>query len=190
MQGTGPFIGEPAFLNLIIASKNAASADAAFSKICMTDIPQYISNSIDVKKIEVVGSEIDALKFPVKKPVENETMHPDIKVIDGKACPKCVNLLYEISSKLIGIRGKEIYAAIGMHLDVNALKEKERVILLGDCAGKKFGNMDTGIAIIDGDDDAENFLLMKKVLMAEGKPKITNIDRVKTKIQKLLTKVK
>ena len=191
MQGQGPLsLGEPAFLNLVFAGMNSASIDAAFCEACMLPVPQYVSDNIDSKKIEIVGNEIEALKYPIKQPSLNETPHSDIKVIDGKSCPACLNLMYSLTSKLIGVRGNELHIAMGSCLDPNILKEKQRVVVLGDCAIKKFESMGLGFASIgENIDSIEQLILLKKLLTTEGAPKITNIDKVKTKMQKLLSRV-
>ena len=191
MQGQGPLAaGEPAFMNLVLAGKDAAAIDAAFCEVGMLMLPEYVSNSTDTKKIEIVGNEIDALKYPIRKPIPNETPHADIKVIDGKACPACLNLMNSLTSKLIGLRGQEIIIAMGPLLDANELKEKERIVVLGDCAAKKLGSMGLEFASIkENMDSVEQILLLKKLLITEGTPKITNIDKIKSKMQKLLSKV-
>ena len=178
------------FLSLIFAGKTPAAVDAAFCEVCMLPVPHYVSDSLSAKKIETVGNEIEALKYPIKQPSLHETPHSDIKVIDGKACPACLNLMYSLTSKLIGIRGNELYIAIGSCLDPNVLKEKQRVVVLGNCAINKFESMGTGFASINEETDSvEQLILLKKLLTTEGAPKITNIDKVKTKMQKLLSRV-
>ena len=127
MQGQGPLaLGEPAFLNMVLASKDAAALDAVFCEIAMLNVPPYVSsvNDFDIKKIEVVGNEIDALRYPIKKPSNDETPHPYIKVIDGKACPACLNLMYGLTSKLIGLRGEQLNLVIGSSLTKDMLKGK------------------------------------------------------------------
>ena len=134
MQGQGPLaLGEPAFLNLVLASKNAAALDIIFCEAAMLPIPSYVASLIDssIKNIEVVGNELDSLKYPIKPAVPNETPHPDIKVIDGKACPACFNIMNNLTSKLVGLRGEQINLVIGSMLTEDMLKGKERLIALG-----------------------------------------------------------
>jgi len=84
MQAQGPLaLGEPAFLNLILAGRNAAAIDAAFCEIAMLEAASSFTK-VDLKKIEIVGNELDALKYPIKPANAHETAHPDIKVIDGR----------------------------------------------------------------------------------------------------------
>ena len=195
MQGQGPLaLGEPAFLNLIFAGSNAAFLDAVFCESTMLPIPQHIANSIqefNIKNIELVGNELDALKYPIKRPAADETSHPDIKVIDGKACPACLNLMYGLTSRLIGQRGSEINLVIGSVFDRDKLKNKERLIVLGDCAAKKIADMDIDSAakIDENLDDVEQLSLLQKLLTTQGRPKITPVDKVKSKMKKLLSKV-
>ncbi|MBI2659381.1 DUF362 domain-containing protein, partial [Candidatus Woesearchaeota archaeon] len=106
MQGQGPLaLGEPAFLNLILASRNPSNLDAVFCEAAML---KSLSYNKEAKKIEVVGNEIEALKYPIKQPISDVTPHPDIKVIDGKACPACLNLMNNLTSKLVGLRGRQL----------------------------------------------------------------------------------
>ena len=193
MQSQGPLAsGEPAFLNLIFASKSPAALDAVFCEAAMLPIPSYISQAyVDIKNIEVVGNELDALKYPIKAPLPNETPHPDIKVIDGKACPACLNIMYNLTSKLIGARGEQINLVIGSVLTEEMLEGKERQVALGDCAIKKIEDMKiSSIEKIDEKiDDIEKFVLLKKILTTEGTPTITPIDRVKSKMKRLISKV-
>jgi len=191
MQGQGPLaLGEPAFLNLILTSKNAAWLDAVFCEITMLRMPDYIKH-VDLKKMEVVGNEIDALKYPLKPAAPNETAHPDIKVIDGKSCPACLNIMNNLTSKLVGLRGNEINIVMGSMLDENDLKGKERLIVLGDCAIKKMDELKikSGAKIDERMDAVEQLVLLKKLLVTEGTPKITPVDKVKSKMKKLLSKV-
>ena len=193
MQSQGPLAsGEPAFLNLIFASKSPAALDAVFCEAAMLPIPSYISQAyVDIKNIEVVGNELDALKYPIKAPLPNKTPHPDIKVIDGKACPACLNIMYNLTSKLIGARGEQINLVIGSVLTEEMLEGKERQVALGDCAIKKIEDMKiSSIEKIDEKiDDIEKFVLLKKILTTEGTPTITPIDRVKSKMKRLISKV-
>ena len=191
MQGQGPLaLGEPAFLNLILASTNASALDAVFCEATMLQMPGYIKN-IDLKKIEVVGNEIDALKYSIKPASPNETAHPDIKVIDGKACPACLNIMNNLTSKLVGLRGNEINIVMGSVLNENALKGKERIVVLGGCAIKKIDELKikSDAKINENIDEVEQLVLLKKLLTTEGAPKITPIDKVKSKMKNLMSKV-
>ena len=190
MQGQGPLaLGEPAFLNLIFASKDAAALDTIFCEAAMLQIPYYAANTH--KNIEVVGNELDALRYPIKSAVPNDTPHADIKVIDGKACPACLNMIYNLTSKLVGLRGEQINLVIGSMLTEDMLKGKERLVALGDCSIRKLKEMKikSVAEINESMDEIEQLVLLKKLLTTEGKPKITPVDKVKSKMKKLLSKV-
>jgi len=194
MQGQGPLAsGEPAFLNLILAGRNAAALDSIFCGINMIKIPPHVKaegNGIDTKKIEVVGNEIDALKNPIKPANPEETPHSDIKVADYEACPACLNLMYNLTSKMIGLRGSELYVLIGSQFDGKVLEGRGRIVAIGDCAIKKMEELkiSTAAKIPENLDMVEQIVLMKKLLTTEGTPKITSVDKVKSKITKLLSR--
>ncbi len=195
MQGQGPLVsGEPAFLNLVYAGKNPAALDIIFCEATMLEIPNYIlfsAKNLDIKKIEVVGSELDSFKYPIKAPVNNDTPHADIKIINGKACPACLYMMNNLTLKLIGLRGEQINIVIGSVLTEDMLKGKERLVALGDCAIKKLEEMKIkSVAEINENiDEMEQLVLLKKLLTTEGTPKITAVDKVKSKMKKLLSKV-
>jgi len=191
MQGQGPLaLGEPAFLNMIFAGRDSAFIDAVFCEAAMLDMPAYLKE-VDTKKIEVVGNEIDVVKYPIKKPAHDETPHPDVKVIDGKACPACLGMMYSLTSSLIGLRGERLNVVIGSMLTEDMLKGKERVVAFGDCATRKMAEL--GIKpmaqINEGIDMIEQAVLFRKLLTEKGEVRITPIDKVKSKIKKLLSKV-
>src|SRR3989344_250909 len=63
LQGQGPLaLGEPAFLNYVLAGKNPAALDAIFCEATMLKMPMYITSSLNIepKDIEIVGNELDA----------------------------------------------------------------------------------------------------------------------------------
>ncbi|MBI2101940.1 DUF362 domain-containing protein [Candidatus Woesearchaeota archaeon] len=191
MQGQGPLaLGEPAFLNLVFAGKDAAFIDAAFCEVAMLAKPDYIKET-DVKKIEIVGNEIDAIKYPIKNSIHDETPHPDVKVIDGKACPACLGMMYRLSSNLIGLRGEQLNVVIGSMLTEEMLRGKERLVALGDCAIKKVAELGIKpMAQINENIDAiEQVVLFRKLLTEKGYVRITPIDKVKSKMKKLLSKI-
>ena len=186
MQGQGPLtLGEPAFLNLILASRNASALDSIFCEISMLELPHF-----NAKNIELVGNELDALKYPIKPANPHDTAHPDIKVIDGMACPACINIMYNLTSKLVGLRGNGLNLVMGSMLTDEMLKGKERLVALGGCAIKKLDELNIkSIARIDESiDEVEQLVLLKKLLTTEGAPKITPVDKVKSKMKKLLSK--
>lgn len=200
MQGQGPLtIGEPAFLNLVLASRNPANLDAVFCEAVMLDIPAYIiadADNSNAKNIEVVGNELEALKYPIKKPAMQETPHPDIKVIDGEACPACLNLMHTLASKLIGLRGEELNIIMGYNLNEDIIKDtikrNDRIAALGDCCIKRLEELNIDMPKIGENPNAnelEQLLFLKKLLTSKGASKITPIDKVKAKMKMLLSKV-
>ena len=189
MQGQGPLaLGEPAFLNLILASRSPANLDTVFCEATMLKAPSYIK---EIKNIELVGNEIDALKYPIKQPLSDATPHSDIKVIDGKACPACLNLMNNLTAKLVGLRGEQLNLVMGSMLTEDMLQGKERLVVLGECAIKKLSELKIkSIAKIDESiDEIEQLVLLKKLLTTKGKPAITPVDKVKSKMKNLLSKV-
>lgn len=194
MQGQGPLaLGEPAFLNLVYSSKNAADLDTIFCEAAMLPIPQHVQNcrsNLASKEIEVVGNELSALKYQLKPSVGNETPHPDIKVIDGMACPSCLNLMYSLTASLAGLKGEELNIVMGSIIKEDDLK-KERVVVLGDCAIKRLKELGikSDAQISENLDKTEQLVLLRKLLETKGEPKITPVDKVKSKMKKLLSKV-
>ena len=192
LQGQGPLaLGEPAFLNLVLTSKNAYALDSVFCEISMLQVPHYVANKADIRSIEVVGNQLEALKYPLKPSAPHETPHTDIKVIDGKACPACLNLMYALTLNLIGLRGDQINLITGAVLTKEMLEGKERLIAMGDCAIKRLEEL--GLSSIEKIDERldriEQLILLKKLLTTKGKPTITPVDKVKSKMKKLLSRV-
>ena len=194
MQAQGPLtIGEPAFLNLVLSGKNPAALDAVFCEIEMLSIPQHVLSCLkmDAKSIEVAGGELDALKSPIKAAMPDETPHPDIKVIDGQACPACLRVMNSLTSKLVGLRGDEISIIMGSNITKDMIKGRERLVALGDCAIRKLKELEieTTARIDENADEVEQLVLLKKLLTTQGIPKITPVDKVKSKMKKLLSRV-
>ena len=193
MQGQGPLtLGEPAFLNLVYAGRNPAMLDAVFCEATVLGIPAYIKlNKESIKNIEVVGNELDALKYPIKKPVADATPHPDIKIIDGKACPACLNAMFITTSRLVGLRGEQINMVMGSVLSEEMLNGMERLVAYGDCAIRRLEEMKIKpmAQISENVDIVEQLVLFKKLLTSKGETSITPIDKVKSKMKKLLSKV-
>src|SRR3989338_4084015 len=68
--------GDPGFFNLIFAARNPVVHDAAVAKVFCLRIPPYIElagklgqGEYDIKKIEFVGNEYEALRRDVKQPI-------------------------------------------------------------------------------------------------------------------------
>ena len=99
--------------------------------------------------------------------------------------------MHDVTSKLIGLRGEQINLVIGSNIAESMLKGKERIVALGDCAISKMDEL--GIKpdakIEESLDRTEQIILMQKLLTTKGIPKITPVDKVKSKMKKLLSKV-
>lgn len=201
MQGQGPTaLGEPAFLNLIFASKSPSNIDAVFCDIAMLDTPQHILKSesigigrIKIEDIEVVGNEPDALRYPIKKAEKGQTAHPDISLIEGKACSSCFNSVITLTSKLVGLRGEKLVIAIGPMLTKNMVEQAsmgKRLLVFGDCAiGKlKKEGVEMPASISEKSDSMEQLLLLKKLLTTKGKTTINVFDKAATKVGKIVSK--
>jgi len=80
---------------------------------------------------------------------------------------------------------------IGSRFDESVLDGRERIVAIGDCAIKKIAELkiSTIAKIPENLDSVEQIVLMKKLLTTEGIPKITGIDKVKSKMTKLLSRV-
>ena len=80
---------------------------------------------------------------------------------------------------------------IGSMLTEEMLSENERLVALGDCAIRRLQNLqiETIAKIDENIDEIEQLVLLKKLLTTVGTPKITPVDRVKSKMRKLLSKV-
>jgi len=74
MQGDGPLQnGEPAFLNLILASRDPVALDMVFCELAMLPAAPYLKLASkasigQTENIEVVGDEVEAVKFQLKAP--------------------------------------------------------------------------------------------------------------------------
>ena len=190
MMGQGPLAaGEPAFLNLVLASKNPQNLDAAFCEMGMLEIPLHlgIENS---KDIEVVGNSIDSLKFSIKAANPHESVHPDISLIDGKACPFCLNMVNNLTSKLMGTRGDKITVVMGPQIDYENLKNCSRMVIIGGCAIDSLnGKIESSAKIPESMDFVEQIVLLQKILTTKGAARITPVDKVKSKMKNLFSKV-
>lgn len=202
MQGQGPTVlGEPAFLNLAFASRNPVNIDSVFCDISMLDTPQHILESESagigkskIEDIEIVGNEPDALRYPLKKAEQEQTAHPDINLIEGKACSSCFNSAISLTSKLVGLRGEKMAMAIGPMLTKNMIEEtskNKRLLIFGDCAISKLKKEGTSMpaSISEKADSLEQLLLLKKLLTTKGKVSLNLLDTATAKVAKLVSKV-
>lgn len=200
MQGQGPtLLGEPAFLNMIFVSKDPVAVDAVFTEAGMLPMPKYLKEaaainigSNDTKKIEIVGDELEAIKFHLKPAEKNATYHPNIKLIDGKANPYIFNTALMMSAKLVGILGHEMHMVIGTYLTREMFDDKNRIVVYGDNAIRKINDLNIkALAEISEDmDDIEKVVLLKGILENSEKRKVTVTDRLKSKMAKFGSKIK
>lgn len=191
MHGQGPTsLGEPAFLNMLFASKDPVALDAVFVEMGMMEMPQYLKEcgslglgNCDSKTIEVVGDELEAIKFSLKPAKKNESAHPKIKLIDGKADPYIFNSAIKSTAKLIGLSGQEINLAIGSQLTKDMIADKNRLVVYGNDAIEKIKSLGiTPIAEIpEGIDYLEKIILLKSILENPEKEGITIADKIKSK---------
>ena len=174
-------------------------------KLISLIVPAYRQEKTIVYDLRRIKRVLDKLRYPselicVVDGKDDNTFRnawkfakndPDIKVIDGKACPACLNIMQNLTSKLVGLRGEEINLIIGSIITDDMLKGKERLVALGGCAIKKLQDLriETIAKIDENIDDVEQLMLLKKLLVTEGTPKITPVDKVKSKMKKLLSKV-
>ncbi|MDO8481081.1 MAG: DUF362 domain-containing protein [Nanoarchaeota archaeon] len=76
-QGNGPGEqGEPGFFNLIFAARNPVAHDTAVAKVLCLRTPYFVElagklgqGEYDIKKIEFVGNEYEALRRDIKPPI-------------------------------------------------------------------------------------------------------------------------
>ena len=200
MHGQGPTsLGEPAFLNMLFASKDPVALDVVFVEMGMLEMPQYLKEcgslglgNCNEKTIEVVGDELEAIKFALKPAKKNESAHPKIKLIDGKANPYIFNSAIKATAKLVGLSGQEINLAIGYQLTKDMIADKNRLVAYGNGAIEKIKSLGiTPIAEITDDiDDLEKIILLKSILENPEKEGITVVDKIKSKIFKFGAKIK
>lgn len=201
LQGTGPLgIGEPAFLNLILASKDPVALDRIFCEIGYFEVPKYIEvahkigvGNANLKEIEVIGNELDAVKYPLSSANKNLSPHSKVNVIDGKSWSGEYTAIYNILSKLASIRTSEIDIAIGEIFDKNDFLNKEKVVAFGDNAIERLRELGIkSIAEINGDppDIVESALLLKKIFEKNENSSISIKDKMKSKIANKISSIR
>ena len=199
MQATGPLLtGEPSFLNLILASRDPVALDAVFCELGMLNMPNYIKTAdssgvgnSNLKEIEIVGYELEATKFELKKPSKNLSPNLRINVIDGRSYPGEYYALYSLLNRFGNLHIKKANMAIGNSLNKEMLPE-ERLMAFGDNAIEKLKELKIKpMAEIKGDppDLTESYILLKKLLTKEGEVKINIFDRTKSKMMGKIKKL-
>lgn len=190
LQGNGPLNGEPSFLNIVMASYDPLALDVVFSEIGMLNKPPYSTYFNGI--IEVIGEEIDALKFGLKEPQKKFNIHYDIEIIDGKCCQLCYNAAVTSNQKLIGLKGEKCTMVLGNDFTLEDVKDCNRLIAFGDSSISKLNalNIRPMIEIYGNPPDVmESVLILKKVLSNKGKVKINTLDMIKASLVKNISKV-
>lgn len=191
MQANGPYAtGEPAYLNIVMASRDPLAIDSVFSYIGMFDKPSYIQTAEDVgvgnsniEKIETVGNELDTVVFELKK-AQTMSPNPNIKVINGNPWPGEYQSLFGLLSKFNNVRTYRTNVAIGSKLNVENLP-KERLIAFGDSAILRLQELGIKpMAEIKGNppESVESYVLLKKLLTSKEEVELSMIDHAKSKI--------
>ncbi|MAE43073.1 hypothetical protein CMO93_04830 [Candidatus Woesearchaeota archaeon] len=200
MHGQGPtLLGEPAFLNMILVSKDAVALDTVFSEMGMLKMPDYLKAAAEIgtgndntKNMEIVGDELEAIKFNLKPAKKGVSAHPNIKLVDGKANPYTFNTALKMTSKLVGMLGEEVNLVIGPIITKEMVVGKERLVVYGDDAIKRTNELGIEpLAEIPEDvDELEKVMLLKSILENPEKKKITVGDKLKSKMAKFGAKIK
>lgn len=179
LHGNGPLImGEPAFLNLILASRDPVALDRIFCEIGMLKVPQYLkdANAIELgncelNKIEVVGNEVDAVKFSLNSANENPSPHSSIKVVDGISWSGDFIAMFNLLSKISNIKTPHFTMAVGSLFVKAQFTEEEKIVAFGDNAIQRLQTIGIKpIAEIKGNppdinDTLKNIQSMKQLAM-------------------------
>lgn len=188
LQGNGPLlIGEPAFLNMVLASRDPVAIDRIFCEIGLFKVPNYIklADNLGVGKshlddIEIVGNEIDTIKYPLIPSNNNPSPHSNVLVVDGKAWIGEYIAMYNVLARLANIKTKGISLVIGKLLEIDDVKDIDNMVAFGNNAIEHLKEL--GIKPIlelrgDPPDLVESFTLLKKLF--EGNGKIINKNKSK-----------
>jgi len=200
MQGQGPTsLGEPAFLNILFISNDPVALDSVFCEAGMLSKPKYLEESfnigignMEIDKLEILGEDLEAIKYPLKTADKYASAHPRIKLIDGKSDPLTFNTVLKMSSKLIGLSGYELNVAIGKFLTKDMIMERERIIAYGNDAINKLRELNVKpVAEIPEDiDEIEKLMLLKSILENSDKKSLNVKDKIKSKITSIGTRIK
>ncbi|MBS3131714.1 DUF362 domain-containing protein [Candidatus Woesearchaeota archaeon] len=193
MKGSGPLIGgEPAFLNMVLASNDPVAIDRVFCEIGFFEVPEYINaagkiglGESDMDRIEVVGNEVDAVRYPLSPAGSDPSPHSGVRVIDGMAWSGDYVAMYGVLGRLANIQTKGVSVAIGGALDRKNLEGAKKIVALGDAAVERLKEL--GVKTLLGikgspPDMVESISLLNKVLESNGQKNVNIIDRVKSKI--------
>ncbi len=141
LEGMGPgALGEPANLELIFAGKDPVALDTAICHIIGLNVAKHIKEASklglgvsDMKKIQIIGEEVDVIKKKFKAADQKISPHPDFELLDGKPCSGCLNSVWTTLHSLKDISAEEISIFFGSHFDDEMLGYG-RIIAIGDCA--------------------------------------------------------
>lgn len=200
MHGQGPTSsGEPAFLSMILASRDCVAMDAVFAEMGMLPKPEYVKEAgilgvgnADIKSIEIIGDDLQAAKFGLSAASRDATSHPRIRLIDGKAPPSIFGAALGISSRLVGLSGYEMHIATGKFITEDMVTDKERIVAYGKDAIERMKELgvQTAADIPEELDSMEKIVLVKGILEDQNKKRISGTDRVKSKLASFGVKLK
>ena len=200
MHSQGPTsLGDPAFMNLILASGDATALDCVFAEIGMLPKPEYVKEAESmgvgcgaISKIEIIGDDLQAVKFSLKASSKDVTGHPRIKLIDGKAGPAAFNGALVLASRLAGLPGYEMHIAVGKFITSDMALGKERIVAYGNGAIERMKELGipTAADIPEELDSMEKIVLVKRILEDQNKKKISGTDRLKSKLANFGVKLK
>jgi uncharacterized protein (DUF362 family) len=200
MVGQGPTkLGEPAFLNMVLIGKDPVAIDSVFAEIGMSPLPKYLKEASKIgtgkifsKESEIVGEEVEAIKYPLKPANKEASAHSKIKIIEGKANPYIFSTANKMISKLVGLGGYETNVAIGKFITEDMVGGKERVIAYGNDAINKLKELNVYIAaeILEDANDVEKIVLLKSILEDPNKKRASTKDKIKSKLMGLRKKLR
>ncbi len=192
MHGQGPYLaGEPAFLNIIMASKNPVAIDGFFSELGMFDIPSYVKlaseKGLGNLDVENVGYELEACKLELKK-ASNLSPNPRIKVI-GKSYEKEEYYLFSLLNKFNNIPINKTNIVIGRMFCKEDIPSA-RVVAFGEDAIARLKELGVlPMAEISSIDGTEAYVLLKKILVSKKGASLNLIDKAKSKIISKISKI-
>ncbi|MBW2979849.1 DUF362 domain-containing protein [Candidatus Woesearchaeota archaeon] len=194
MQGNGPLLGEPGFLNIVMASHDPVAIDEAFCRMILADTPDYVKNTAGNHNPKIGGDELEACRYPLVKAEKGTTPHPDIKILGDSICPICYHSAISAISKLVTSRGEKTYIAIGSEFGKEELSGKARLVALGDeaiGALERLGIEPSAKLSACPPDLVEQVVFIKKIFSSKlEKPKINIIDKAKSAVLKAALKFK
>jgi uncharacterized protein (DUF362 family) len=186
MHGDGPLLGEPAFLRMMLLSRDAVALDRVFAEVGMLLAPSYVVEATQ-KKIEVVGYEIDAVKTPLKK-ADNPSPHPFITFIDGGMNPWCYHSAVRACKKLVGAGVAPLSIAMGKHLTREMVEGKGRIVLYGrDSISRAKSLGITPVAELPEEmPELQKMAILKSMLEDPHKKRVGITDMFKLKMEEFM----